>query len=194
MAACARGAKMASTAMCSERVPFSGCSACTVTSTGGVVSFLQPERRSNGSAAAPANMQSKRCDGGCADFELVVLYGSVMGLHRSCERLEIGERGLEPHPAIFAGILRCHVRGLGIDDLENRGFAACVAHLGEAEAFLRRADTGVERHQLLTGGGGLGPGFIQPRDQPSLRIGQCNFGGVPADLALLYLVLHGQPV
>src|SRR6266567_227829 len=143
MAACARGERMASTLMCSEMAPCSGCSACTVTSTAGAASFLQPGTKSNESAAA-ATMNRVMRAGAIAVFEFVIVCGSVIGSHRPRERLKIGHRRLKANPAILACILGGDECGLGVDHFEDGGLAARVAHLGQTQALFRRADAGIE--------------------------------------------------
>src|SRR5215469_9503382 len=101
MAACASGARIASTVMCSAMIPCSGCSACTVTSTAGAASFLQPGREN--SATAMARGVAKRTAKG----------------------------RLVAQAAVLAGIFGIHECGLGIDYFEHGGFTACVAHPGQ---------------------------------------------------------------
>src|ERR1700676_4205675 len=107
MAACARGARIASTVMCSEMDPCSGCSACTVTSTGGGASFLQAGRKTSENAAALVSRQRTANAGyAAAEADCKFVFGcgsvaSVIGLHRSGQGLQIGQGRLVAHAAIF---------------------------------------------------------------------------------------------
>src|SRR5580704_2319716 len=170
MAAWARGARMASTLMCSDIEACSGCSAWTVTSTGGVASFLQPGRKSSGSAMAAAVSERMAIAGGEVEWRCcgfinasssvipgpsfqVRPLGSVIRLHGSRQCLQVGQRGLVANASVLARVRGGDKGRLRVHHFKHRAFAAGVAHFGESKALFGGGCTCVKRRKLIARGG-----------------------------------------
>ena len=118
----------------------------------------------------------------------------VHGFNCSGQSLQMRKCRFVADASVFARVLRSDESRLRIDDLKHGGLAAGVTQPGEAQAFAGSGDAHIERSELIAGGLGFGIGFIELRDQAALSRGESHFGGVALDLALLHLVLGGEPV
>ena len=94
---------------------------------------------------------------------------TLHGLDRSCKELEVGECGLVANDAVFACEFGGGERGLGVDDLEDRGLAGGVAQPSEAKALLCRLSAEFEGLQLIVGDGSFGVELVELSDEATLR-------------------------
>src|SRR3954453_18669013 len=101
MAACANGASTASAVTCSAIEPCSGFSACTVTSTVGGASFLQPEKAARPNTAAAQTEILMQAPGRASRRDGPLLWQSIMGSHGPCESLKFSHRRLGANPPVL---------------------------------------------------------------------------------------------
>src|SRR5665213_2016303 len=187
MAACASGARIASTTMCSDIDPCSGCSACTVTTVSGTASFLQPAKNRSGSERPQSIvMRAAAITTDVCRTRIVVVPGFVMGSEGSRQSLKISERSLITDTAIFARILYAHKCRLSIDHFQHSGLSAGITQLGKAQAFFRSGHADIERRKLIARRHSFCICLIQAREDASLCCRQCDPLSIAANLALLH--------
>src|SRR5277367_4215944 len=108
----------------------------------------------------------------------------------SCQCLNISECRLVANVSILSCIFDHCESILGIHHFKHSGFSPGIAHLCESKTLGGGLNALIERGQLIVRCGRLAVGFFEIGYEPSLRSGKRYASGIPADFALLHLVLR----